>query len=323
MVKKIARSLACLFSLSLLIAAVASAPSALSGAQLPGEGKTVLLGHSGSENQYFQALVIVRGLQKLGYEIGPFQETKYPALYLAIANGDVQFMAQNWDPLHDAFFEKAGGDAKMSRVGHLIKGALQGYVIDKKTAEKHKITNIDQMKDPKIKALFDTDGDGKANLLGCNPGWGCESAIEEHMDAYKLREHVSHDQGSYFALVPDVLARYRNGEPVLYFTWTPMWINQLLVPERDVAWLEVPEPRPSPTGFGVNENRVVANNDFLKENAAAKRFFELAEIPIGAVNGQNLRIYEGEEGDEEHRATHRRMDCGKPSRIRFPGSPRL
>ena len=63
----------------------------------------------------------------------------------------------------------------MSKLGHLVTGALQGYLIDKATAENgralgaaralfHGITNIDQMKNPKIAKLFDTDGDGKANL---------------------------------------------------------------------------------------------------------------------------------------------------------------
>ena len=46
--------------------------------------------------------------------------------------------------------------------------AAQGYLIDKKTADQYKITNIGQFKDPKIAKLFDADGDGKADLTGCN-----------------------------------------------------------------------------------------------------------------------------------------------------------
>ncbi|OLT68771.1 hypothetical protein BI334_30540 [Moorena producens 3L] len=34
----------------------------------------------------------------------------------------------------------------------------------------------EQLKNPKIAKLFDSDGDGKANLTGCNPGWGMELA---------------------------------------------------------------------------------------------------------------------------------------------------
>ena len=49
-----------------------------------------------------------------------------------------------------------------------------GYLIDKKTAEKYHITNIEQLKDPKIASLFDANGDGKADMTGCTPGWGCD-----------------------------------------------------------------------------------------------------------------------------------------------------
>lgn len=59
---------------------------------------------------------------------------------------------------------KAGGDKKFYREGVFVNGAAQGYLIDKKTADQYKITNIAQLKDPKIAKLFDTNGDGKADL---------------------------------------------------------------------------------------------------------------------------------------------------------------
>ena len=60
----------------------------------------------------------------------------------------------------------AGGDDKFYREGQYVSGAAQGYLIDKKTAEKYNITNIGQLTDPKIAKLFDADGDGKAEPYG-------------------------------------------------------------------------------------------------------------------------------------------------------------
>lgn len=60
------------------------------------------------------------------------------------------------------------GDKKFYREGVFVNGAAQGYLIDKKTADQYKITNIAQLKDPKIAKLFDTNGDGKADLTYCN-----------------------------------------------------------------------------------------------------------------------------------------------------------
>lgn len=58
---------------------------------------------------------------------------------------------------------------KFYRQGTYVSGAAQGYLIDKKTADKYKITNIAQLKDPKFAALFDADGNGKADLAGVTP----------------------------------------------------------------------------------------------------------------------------------------------------------
>jgi glycine betaine/proline transport system substrate-binding protein len=283
---------------------------------LPGEGVTVDGIYSGIVSELFQHMIVEKGLEALGYTIGDRAEAQYPAIHLALANGDVDFHSNYWDPLHESFYMEAGGPDKVTRVGSLISGAAQGYLIDKATADEYGITNLEDFKDPEIAALFDTDGDGKANLVGCEPGWGCERVIEHHLDAYELRDYITHDQGAYFALIADAIARYEAGDPILYYTWTPMWLGGVLVPSEDVLWLNVPfssspdgdvdteAPDGSNTGFVVNTLRVVANNEFLAENPAAEKLFEVMEIPIDDVNAENLLVNDGEdsEGDIERHA---------------------
>ncbi|EOL4104209.1 glycine betaine/L-proline ABC transporter substrate-binding protein ProX, partial [Escherichia coli] len=125
-------------------------------------------------------------------------------------------------------YEAAGGDKKFYREGVFVNGAAQGYLIDKKTADQYKITNIAQLKDPKIAKLFDTNGDGKADLTGCNPGWGCEGAINHQLAAYELTHTVTHNQGNYAAMMADTISRYKEGKPVFYYTWTPYWVSNEL-----------------------------------------------------------------------------------------------
>jgi len=141
-------------------------------------------------------MLVDKALERLGYEVQPIKEVEYPTAHIAIANGDATFMAVHWDPMHKDFYNNAGGDAKLLRTGQYAGPAAQGYLIDKATAEKYNITNIDQLRDPTLAKLFDHDGDGKADLTGCNPGWGCEALIENHMDAYKLRKTVTHVQAA-------------------------------------------------------------------------------------------------------------------------------
>lgn len=275
---------------------------------LPGKGVKVQPLQSSIAEETFQTLLVSRALEKLGYDVQPIKEIEYATAYVAIANGDATLIAANWKPLHDDFYKNAGGDAKLWRQGTYSTNSLQGYLIDKKTAEQYKITRIDQLKDPKLAKLFDTDGDGKADLTGCNPGWGCEAVINHHLKAYGLENSVKHVQGSYAALMADTIARYREGKPVLYYTWTPYWVSGVLKPGTDVVWLQVPfsslpgEQKGTDTklpngqnyGFIPNTQHIVANKAFAEANPAAAKLFSVMQLPVGDINAQNLRMRDGE-----------------------------
>nr|VUD33923.1 L-proline glycine betaine binding ABC transporter protein ProX [Raoultella sp. NCTC 9187] len=49
-----------------------------------------------------------------------------------------------------------------------------------------------------------------------------------------------HNQGNYAAMMADTIARYKEGKPVIYYTWTPYWVSDVLKPGKDVVWLQVP-----------------------------------------------------------------------------------
>lgn len=277
-------------------------------ADLPGKGVTVQPLKSSIAEETFQTLLVMKALEKLGYEVQPIKEVEYPTAHIAIANGDATFMADHWNPLHADYYKNAGGDAKLWRKVIYSGNAAQGYLIDKKTADAHKITNIGQLKDPAIARLFDSNSDGKADLTGCNPGWGCEAVIEHHLDAYQLRDTVTHNQGSYSALIADTIARYREGKPVLYYTWTPYWVSNELKPGRDVVWLEVPFsslpgaqkgldtklPNGKNYGFVVNNQQIVANKAWAEKNPAAARLFEVMQLPVADINAQNHLMSQGQ-----------------------------
>jgi glycine betaine/proline transport system substrate-binding protein len=138
-------------------------------APLPGKGVKVQPLKSSIAEETFQTLLVMKALEKLGYDVQPVKEVEYPTAHIALANGDATFMANHWNPLHADYYKNAGGDAKLYRQGVFSANAAQGYLIDKKTADAHQITNLGQLKDPEIAKLFDTDGDGKADLTGCTP----------------------------------------------------------------------------------------------------------------------------------------------------------
>lgn len=141
--------------------------------------------------------------------------------------------------------------------------------------------------------------------------------VEHRLKVYQLQDTVEYDQGSYEALIANTVARYRQGKPVLYYTWTPYWLGVELKPGEDIIWLEVPftdlpaeqseitnqqtSSNGKNLGFAVDKIQILANQQFIDANPAAQRLFEVIQIPIADINAQNQRIKSGENTPEEIR----------------------
>lgn len=295
-------------------------------ADQPGAGVEVNAARANWSTGFFQAALFQEMLTELGYEVSdPADAELGPDIfYPALAQGEYDFWANGWFPNHEPNFSaetptgETVGDL-VSQVGYEAKaGALQGYLIDKKTAEEYNIETLGQIvNDPELSALFDTDGDGIADLQGCNEGWGCAKIINETIAVNGWEDKLTQVQGEYSVLFTDVLAREGRGEPVLYYTWTPNFTIAQLEPGEDVVWLglgatapegqegatELPEGNctadPCDMGFVGADIRVVANNEFLEANPAAKALFEAVEIPTSDIAAQNLLMNEGADTQQD------------------------
>jgi glycine betaine/proline transport system substrate-binding protein len=258
-----------------------------------------------------KSIIIETGLSALGYEVEELLTGAYPAIHLTVGQGGADYTAVHWNNLHRDYYENSGGDDTLVRLGPIFTDAMQGYFIDKATADSHGISKLDQMKDPAVAGLFDSDGDGKANLTGCNPGWGCEKVIEHQLDAYELRDHINHDKGEYFALMANTIERKKAGQPIFYTAWAPSWMMAELRPGEDVVFLEVPfsslpgveEANTKMSdgrdpGFASNDVFNLANKEFAEANPAAAKFLSLLRIPIADLNAGMERLNSGDDSPE-------------------------
>ncbi len=192
------------------------------------------------------------------------------------------------------------------------------------------------LEDPEVAAIFDQDGDGVADLTGCNDGWGCNATIDLHVngcegddcpeaaeggfDGLAWGENVNQVVGQYSALMADVVARVERGEPVLFYTWTPNWTVDVLKPGEDVVWLESPEvpweegqtaaeglegcvTDECQMGWVPNDIRIVAHNEFLDANPAAAELFAQVEIPLEDIAAQNAEMNAADSYPEAEIAT--------------------
>lgn len=288
-------------SASAIIALMATNPARADA--LPGDGKSIKFARSDSLGaNYVQDAILVEGLKKLGYEVKVTTLGTTPALQAA-AQGDLDMVSDLNMPQTEASYVKVKDRVSLVNDGSIISGGTNGYLVDKKTAEAYKLTGIDQLKDPKIAALFDTNGDGKADMPSCDPGWRCGDVVDFQIQKFGLKDTVQPVRAKYEVLLAETFARFKRGEPILVYAWTPSWVTDTLKPGTDTVWLPIPFDA-LPDGITAQNGHLVkgvvgcaggqdpcrmttgswnwkmgVNNDFLKNNPAIAKLVQQARWP--------------------------------------------
>ncbi len=294
----------------------------------PGNGEVIVVARPTWDTGWFQAEVVTQLLAELGYVIDGPATYSNDDFYASVQAGDVDLWVNGWFPLHDQLL---GGDADGARaVGFEVRGgALQGYLADTASIEAAGITTLADLADPGIAAIFDDDGDGRADLIGCNLEWACHAIVEHHLEAYGLTDTVEQVSADYGPLMEAAVRRQADGLPILYYTFTPNWTTGVLVPGSDVAWIPAPFPSlppdiarqeeatvidgisgcladPCAMGFPPNDIRAVANGELLDEQPAIATLLDRLAIPLADISAQNALMFKGEDSEpdiEAHAAT--------------------
>ena len=257
---------------------------------------------------YFQAEVYKQALEKMGYKVTEPKAMKPSVFYLAAAAGDLDLWVNGWFSTHDTYIKETKG--KVKAVGNVMaKGGLQGYLVDKKTADRFGIKSVMDIK--KHAKQFDSNGDGKADMVACPPGWGCEKQITKHFAELGLGDFINPVQADYSASMADAIAKFKNGKSILVYTWTPNWTVGALELGKDIVWIEVPYSKTKSVkvsnatkskinmGFGADDIRAAANVDFLKANPKVEKMLKKASIPLADIAAQNLKMNAGEKSEKE------------------------
>jgi glycine betaine/proline transport system substrate-binding protein len=290
--------------------------------QMPGKGVKVQPARATWNTGYFQEALVRDGLKELGYDVAAPKELQNPLFYQSVMLGDVDYWTNGWFPNHVSQMPKHS-EERVEIIGYVVKaGGLQGYLVSKKEVEKYDIKSLDDFKRPEVMKAFDANGDGKADLTACPPGWGCEKVITHHFKVYGLDDYINPIKAGYSASMADTLARYKSGEPIFFYTWAPNWTIGMLKPGTDVMWINVPEIMPLETqkagedrmtvsgiegsvtdplkaGFVVSDIQIVANKEFVNKNPAARKFFEVFNLPLSDINVQNTRMENGEKSQKD------------------------
>lgn len=293
----------------------------------PGAGVSVTMARGNWIETNFQNFVVQLLLEELGYEVSDPEEIAPATFYPAVAQGDFDLWASSWPLNHTPLLEGESPDGgtfadKATYVGKLMaSGALQGLLVDVASVEKFGFSTLEELLDnPDAVAYFDSDGDGKADINGCDDGWGCQKVINDTIEKNGWGDRIMQVSATHSALFAESQASFQSGGPVLQYVWTPTAFVGKLVPGKDVMWLAI-EPAnalegqdgvsavgdactnsPCTTMFTPSDIVVTANKEFLKNNPAAKSLLENMVLDPLAVAVQAVAIDAGANSDAEIKA---------------------
>lgn len=306
----------------LLLGAVAGASllfaTAATAQDQPGEGVTVQPAVATWTSAIPVSWVYVELLEELGYDVQSPTSLSNPVAYLAISEGDVHYFPNGWFPLHDPQLPDNFADTGTIFDPLCEACGIQGYLVDTASVEEYDITGIeDFVEREEVRNAFDHTGDGRAELYGCPPGWGCHEGINAMMEKFDLEDYINHVDAGYSANFSEVLSRIDAGEPALYYTWGPSaWLLEL-TPGEDVMWVNAPGivedeaerasgvtgavSDPINMGYVAADIQVAANNAFLDDNPAAAELFRHVRLPLDWISEIDAKIGEEDLTDREVR----------------------
>ncbi len=284
----------------------------------PGAGVTVQPAVATWTSAVPVSWVFIELLEELGYEVTTPMSLSNPVAYLAISEGDIDYWPNSWFPLHNPQLPDNFDEVAMIFDPLCTACGIQGYLVDIKTVTEHDMTGImDLVEREDLRALFDHTGDGRAELYGCPPGWGCHEGINAMLDKFELRDYINHVDAGYSANFAEVLSRIDSGESTLYYTWGPSAWLLALTPGEDVMWVnapgivedeaeratgvEVAVTDPIEMGYPPADIQVAANQSFLDENPAAAELFRQVRLPLEWISAIDTRIGEENLTDAEVR----------------------
>lgn len=292
--------------------AILAAQGVASAQEMPGKGKTIRYAQSDSLGaNYVTAQIMIKAMKALGYDV-KLSTINTTLFFQAAAQGDLDLATDVNMPQREPAFRNIEKQAEIVGSGMITGGGINGYLIDKKTAAAHNITSLEQMKDPKLAALFGKDG--RADLINCDPGWSCGDVVDFQLDKFGLKDTVRSVRGKYETLMVEAVARVKRGEPAFFYAWSPSWVNNALIPGEEVVWLPTPADALPPnvpnrgsalvTGVkgcagGADPCRMamsswnwaaVANKEFVAANPAIKSLVEQVKFPLATWSGWEFNI---------------------------------
>lgn len=280
------------------------------------EQRPIVIARPTWDQNWFHTEIVRLLIKEMGYEVNEVKTMPNETFYPSVIDGKVDFWLSGHLPNHQPFITK-DFESKVAIIGDVVpEGFQQGYLIDKKTADSLKIKSIMDFKRQEVIQAYDYNHNGKADLMGCDPGWGCKLMIDFQIEGYGLQdslEQLSDDHHRYLMMANE---RIRQGKPALVAVEMPRGQAQEIL--KNSYWLPVPHDmlppdlkaqkvtslakdlenclsQPCYTGLPVNYVHIFANKQFLDSYPDIQQLLKHFQIPYQEIARQNHRMHKGED----------------------------
>jgi glycine betaine/proline transport system substrate-binding protein len=150
----------------------------------------------------------------------------------ALADDDVQIVGEEWINRSE-IWRKAAEAGKVRAIGNTFVGATEGWAVPeylvKGEPARHieamapDLVSVAQLGDPRYLALFkDPEQPNRGRFLNCPSGWTCEPENTRKLRAYGLDgRYVDFRPGTGPAMDAAIMSAYLQGQPLLFYYWSP------------------------------------------------------------------------------------------------------
>ena len=145
----------------------------------------------------------------------------------ALTRGDTNVTMEIWLPNQQEAYDTALAAGTITPIGNSLEDNWQSafiipqYVVDANPG----LRTVQDIRDH-MDLFVTPDSKGKARLLGCIPGWECETINQKKIDAYGLSDVVEIvNPGSGEALQAEIRSLIDKKEPIMFYYWGPTTLS--------------------------------------------------------------------------------------------------
>lgn len=187
-------------------------------------------------------------LTELGYNVRrPLGDDVDTGLaYTSLAGGEIDVWTDGRYPADEGWHGTTLADGSevaehITVVGEPLDAVgIEGLVITRSVAEREGIRSLDQINDdPALVEMFDSDGNGKANVFGCPDIWVCGDVIDAMIERNGW-DNLEQTRSQYRGMAIESSYRVADDLPIIQYLRTPTGQTaERFVPGDNVLWLSL------------------------------------------------------------------------------------